>query len=989
MNGVSLPQLSATDQTDVIATLRNQIAGEVRTTSHDRMLYATDASIYQVPPLGVVIPKHLDDVRAAVRFAGAHNIPILPRGGGTSLAGQTVNRALVLDFSRHCNAFENVDVDGRTATVEPGIVLDHLNAALAPHSLMFAPDVATASHANIGGMIGNNSAGAHSVLYGRTVEHLQALDVLLADGAELHLTAGQTQLDHRVGQKTRRIAQIVQSVAGDIRQRYPKITRRVNGYNMDMLLDQIERSQTQHFERVNLAHLLCGSEGTLGVTLRATVNLVPTPTCKGLAIGAFADVESALQQVGAILQTKPSAVELIDDVILNLAAQNNEYQRYVELLPKLNGKVPGAILYVEYFADDQAMLSAKFDSFQRLRSTPEMVIHTDPSAMAAAWKLRKAGEPLLYGMTGPRKPITFIEDAAVVPARLVDFVCAVRAMLHRHGTTASFYAHASVGCLHIRPMIALSDPADRMKMQHIAEETCDLVREFNGALSGEHGDGRLRSHLLERFYGSAICDAFARIKSVFDPNNLMNPGNITAPHSMTEQLRVRPDDHDACVPEVETFFKYASEGNFGEAVHMCNGAGVCRRTTGGTMCPSYRALHDERHATRGRGNALRLAITGQFNGNGQRSAPKWNDAETIRTLDLCMSCKACKAECPSNVDVARLKSEYMAQSYAAGRTIPLAAQLFSRVRQSNRLGSALHPIANLLLHSPLRAVADELLGLDARRSLPRYGPSLLRWQRRRARPEANRPVVLLFADCFSTYNEPHIGRAAVTVLETLGYRVECVDAGCCGRPAISLGLLGDALPQCSITADALIGLMQKHNAIALIGLEPSCVSAIVDDWQDLRLNVDQPRLRDMAGRMFAIEDFIESRWDHHPLRPELLTNESSSTAPVLLHGHCHQKALWGIDNTAALLQRCIGGPLDVLDSGCCGMAGAFGYMENHYDLSMAVGETALFPLVRAQPEAIVAAPGTSCRHQLHDALHIHARHPIELVADQLVNRCPA
>lgn len=986
--------------------LQARIAGEVRVDRHYRMLYATDASIYQVEPVGVVIPTNLDDVRATVRFAAEHGIALLPRGGGTSLAGQTVNNALVIDLSRHCTAVLDIDSNQRRATVEPGIILEQLNRALAPHGLMFGPDVATAAQATIGGMIGNNSAGAHSILYGRTVENLRAADVMLADGTELRLDEGAALRDPRVAEITRRVATVVHSVAGQIRERYPKTKRRVDGYNLDLMLDQMERSQTTNYEKVNLAHLVCGSEGTLAVTLRAELDLVSTPKNVAMAIVAFDNVEAALMAVGPILETNPSAVELVDDVIIHLAARNSEYRRYIELLPQLTctkagvlteSSVPGAVLYVEYFGDAPGDIDASFAKLGKLFERERIIEYRDPAAMAGAWKLRKAGEPLLYGMPGERKPITFIEDTAVEPAKLVEFIREFRALLEKYNTYASYYAHASVGCLHIRPLIALASENGRETMQKIAEEATDLVKQFGGALSGEHGDGRLRSHLLRRFFGDEISDAFRRIKDIFDPELRLNPGNIVDPPGMTESLRVRPKDEEITIPqrEIRTFFRYRSEHGFAEAATLCNGAGICRKTRGGTMCPSYRATRDERHATRGRGNALRLAISGQFDTDGLRSGqmgggPLWNDPATLETFDLCLSCKACKSECPSNVDIARLKSEYLAQSYLAGRKVPGAVKMFADVRKWNARGSALHPIANFLSRSPLQAIAKQFIDIHPKRSLPPLGPSLFKWYKNRPAKNAGGPAVILFPDCFTSYSEPHIGRAAITVLESFGYRVVLPgfargSGGCCGRPKISLGLLKDAIPHCAEVADLYMELMERENAVALIGLEPSCVSAIVDDWLDLKIDVDQVQLRELAERTLAIEDFLELHWDAHPNREKVI-NAAFAGPPVLLHGHCHQKALWGVDRTASLLWRVCGDRLRVLDSGCCGMAGAFGFTLDHYDLSMAVGETSLFPFLREEPEATILAPGTSCRHQVHDALNREAKHPIEFIAGMLQSR---
>ncbi len=965
--------------------------GEVRFGRHDRMLYATDASMYQVEPVGVVVPRSIADAERAARFCIEQNVAILPRGGGTSLAGQCVNDAVVIDFSAHCRRMIDVDAASMRAEVEPGIVLDHLNAALAPRGLMFGPDVATSSHANLGGMIGNNSAGAHSILYGRTVEHVIELDVLLASGHRLRFHEGAAEQDSIARDLTQQIANVILSREREIDARFPRTIRHVDGYNLDLMLRQIKASTPGTFDRVNLAHLVCGSEGTLAITLGATLNLVPLPKVRGLAIASFSGVDDAMRSLTTILTSNPAAVELIDDVVINVALQNREYRQYVDLLPAPPHGTRGAVLYVAYFADSLDALRARFDALGSLLPSHVIKRYEEPVAIAQAWKLRKAGEPLLHGLHGMRKPVTFIEDTAVNPDRLADFVADFRAMVARHGTTAAYYAHASVGCLHIRPMINIKDEADTRTMRAIAEEATDLVLKYGGALSGEHGDGRVRTHLLERFYGPVVCEAFRHIKAIFDPKNLLNPGNLIdmRPENMTSSLRVRPHEQVINVPAVRTFFRYERDHGFGEAVEMCNGAGVCRRMVGGTMCPSYRATLDERHATRGRGNALRLAITGQFSPDG--SSPAWNDAETKATLDLCLACKACKSECPSNVDIAKLKAEYAAQGFAHGEKPSLATRLIADVRTLNRIGSALHPVANVVNRLGIvRRAANRMLGFHSTRPLPEFGPSLLRWMNRRVSgglTNAAAPAVVLYADCFTTYNEPHIGRAAVEVLESFGYRVILQDAGCCGRTLISTGLLHDAQQVCRSTASSLMNIVEREQAIAVLVCEPSCLSAIKDDWMELDMGDDFPvqSLRDLAQRSFLVEQFLESHWDRHPREPSL-RDPATDDRPIVLHGHCHQKSLWGVDSSAGFLRRVFGSRLRVLDSGCCGMAGQFGYIRDHYDLSMRIGEQSLFASLRDLPEACIAAPGTSCRQQIHDGMNRRsAQHPIEIIAASIRN----
>ncbi|MFG0258854.1 MAG: FAD-binding and (Fe-S)-binding domain-containing protein, partial [Phycisphaerales bacterium JB041] len=896
----------------VETALRSRVSGDIRFGRHDRMLYATDASMYQVEPLGVVIPESVDDAAEAVAVCAEHGVPVLPRGGGTSLAGQCTTRAVVIDVSRSCCAVSAIDTERGRCAVEPGVTVDDLNARLASSGWFFAPDPATSRHACVGGCIGNNAAGSRSVRYGRTSENLLSLEVCLADGARLRLGPGAGRADARAASLAVGVADIVRRHAALIRERFPKTIRRNAGYGLDTIQSQLDAGVEP--ENLDLTPLLCGSEGTLAYTLGATLKLHRLPAARGLAVVAFASVEESIDAVPAILTTGPSAVELLDDMVIGLARANREYRRDVDLLPELPGGVVRAVLYVEFFADsDSGELAERFSRLREVVRSPAVATHTDAESMQRAWALRKAGEPLLHGIAGDRKPITFVEDNAVPVERLGEFVRRFREIVTRHGTRAAFYAHASVGVLHVRPLIDPHSPGDRRIMQAIAVEVADLAKELGGVMSGEHGDGKLRSPLLERFYGPELIRAMREVKTLFDPRGLMNPGNIVEPlgvealprriESITERTRLAPTGQERDVPPVWTHFAFADQHGFSGAVEMCNGAGVCRKRSGGTMCPSYQATLDERHSTRGRGNALRLAITGQLGSaaaSGQ-TAPDWNDAETLRTLDLCLSCKACKAECPSNVDVARLKAEYVAQSYAARGGPTLAARMLGNVRTLNRLGSIAPGLTNVLANSPLgKAMSRRLLGIDPRRGLPKFTRPLTRRVDRGVarRPEdlpAGAPAVVLFGDCFTVYNEPGIGMAAVRVLRAFGYSVALADAGCCGRAQISTGLLGEASRTMAHTVSRLMPWVRDDRVHAVVVAEPSCQSAICDDWLDLRSPAPDADVRAVAAKTPSIEAFLESRWGSHPRTPEWSAHGAEAADQVLYHGHCHAKALWGND----------------------------------------------------------------------------------------------
>lgn len=995
--------------------LANAVAGEVRLDAHNRMLYATDASLYQVEPLGVVIPRDTDDAAAAVAFCGSHALPILPRGGGTSLAGQCTNRAVVLDLSPNCRRILEVNAAEKWCRVEPGITVDDLNDELArmrgddaqpsPAELFFAPDPATARHANIGGCIGNNAAGARSILYGRTSESLLGLDACLIDSSRVRLERGAATRDPRVMELSRRVLNVVRRHSSLIRERFPKTIRRNAGYALDMILTQVSGADgallddDRALQQMNLAHLLCGSEGTLAVTLGAQLLLHNRPKARGLAVLGFDSLEGAIDLVNPILTTSPSAVELLDDTVVDLARANAEYARYVELMPQPNAGVLKAVLYVEFFDQSAEAIARRFDHLAQVVGDVPMQRHTNAAAMLNAWKLRKAGEPLLHGVPGHRKPITFVEDNAIPVENLPTFVRELKKIVAAQGTFAAFYAHASVGVLHVRPLIDIHDPDDRVRMRTIAVQTADLARSLGGVMSGEHGDGRVRGPLLERFFGPELMGAFREIKGIFDPHNLLNPGNIIEARpieTMTQKLRVEPTpSRPVTVPtSVDTFFDYSDQHGFDGAVEMCNGAGVCRKKQGGTMCPSYMGTLDERHATRGRGNALRLAITGQLsqmqedsgsatNAPSAPTASIWADPGTIQTLHLCLSCKACKTECPSNVDIARLKAEYTAQRYRE-QGAPLKARILGAVRTLNQLGAIAPAIANATGDwGPVRAMINAVLGFHPKRSLPRFARPLdAAWEQSDQRgDDAKKPKVVLFGDCFVMYNEPGVGLAAKRVFEACGYEVILADAGCCTRAKISVGLLGEAIEEADATLERLMPYILDRSVVAILVAEPSCLSAIKDDWLQLKMRGDMQHRRMLAGKAWLPEHFLDAMWDKHPSRPAFRPYQGDE--PMLLHGHCHQKALWGAQTSAGALARIPNANLRTLDTGCCGMAGSFGYTKDRYDLSMKIGELALFPAVRASPGATVAAPGTSCRHQVHDGCAREAKHPIQILAEHL------
>jgi FAD/FMN-containing dehydrogenase/Fe-S oxidoreductase len=942
---------------DLYHALKERISGEVRFDKVSRSIYSTDASIYEIEPIGVVIPRTHEDVFAVMEITRDFNVPVLPRGGGTSLAGQTVGEAVVVDMSKHLNRVLDVNTEERWALVEPGVVQEQLNLHLRPMGYLFGPDTSTANRATLGGMMGNNSAGSHSILYGKTIDHVLEMDVVLASG-ELR-TLGEMKFDEAVhkGGIEGRVADIVNNNREEIDRRYPKIQRRVSGYN----LDEFVRNG-----KFNLAKLVVGSEGTLATVHQARVRIEPRPPATALCVVHFADIVESIRASEIILPFKPSAIELVDDLILSLARDSLELSRQMGFV---EGK-PAALLLVEFYGENRQELQSRIESLEAALKREKFgyawVRAFDAAEQLAIWKLRKAGLGLLLGMKGERKPIAFIEDCAVDPSRLPEFFVRFRDVIHKYGTTAGYYGHASVGCLHIRPLINTKDARDIQTMKAMTDEIADMVMEFGGGMSGEHGDGLARSYLNEKLFGPQLYKAFQDVKRAFDPQNRMNPGKIVNAPPMTENLRYGPGYRTLTI---NTHYDFTREGGLATAVELCNGAGVCRKKNEGTMCPSYMVTLEDVHSTRGRANYMREILAGNVD------AREFTGTALHDVLDLCLECKGCKAECPSNVDMAKLKYEFLAHYNEANGT-PLRSRLFANIHGLSRMASVWPALANAAGRNPLlRRLLDRFLGVDARRKLPPIaGQTFESWfeKRRTAETAGNAGKVVFFHDTFLNFNYPEVGIAATMLLEAAGYRVELAERRCCGRPMISKGLPEEARANADFNVRRLAPFVAQGYAI--VGCEPSCILTFRDEYPDL---LKGEAVNAVARASYLLEEFVvrekaEGRW-------KLALKQQPEKA--LVHGHCHEKALIGsrfLKESLALAYT-----VEEIDSGCCGMAGSFGFEKEHYDLSMAIGRRRLFPAVEKQPEAIVVAPGVSCRQQVEQATGRRALHPAEALARAL------
>jgi FAD/FMN-containing dehydrogenase/Fe-S oxidoreductase len=950
--------------------LQREIAGEVLLDPFDRGRYSTDASMYQVEPLAVVVPRTDADVQAALGLAREFGVAVTARGGGTSQAGQTVGDGLIIDYSKYLGEVIELDAEARTVWVEPGVVLDRLNRHLRPHGLFFPVDISTSSRATLGGMAANNACGARSIRYGIMVDNLLAIDALLADGEPIRFgevpgNLGSAAIPARYLELVQSVRAIAARETDAIATAFPKVQRRVGGYNLDRV------DPSGH----NMAQLLVGSEGTLALFRRLLLRLQPLPRHRVLGVCHFPTFHDAMVSTKAIVELAPSAVELVDRTILELGREIPAYRHLIERFVR---GAPDALLLVEFAGDEPDEQRLQLQRLRELMADlgfPDTVVEAiQPSAQAGIWDVRKAGLNIVMSMKGAGKPVSFIEDCAVPLEHLPDYTARLTELFARHGTSGTWYAHASVGCLHVRPILNLKQEQDVRAMRAIAEEAFALVRAYKGAHSGEHGDGLVRSEFHGAMFGKRVVRALEEVKRAFDPRGLLNPNKIVHAPPMDERRLFRYPAEYRAAP-VETALDWSAWGGFLGAAEMCNNNGACRKAEPGVMCPSYRVTRDEQHLTRGRANTLRLALSGQL-GPDALTSPGM-----AATLDLCVSCKACRRECPTGVDVARMKIEVMHQM-RRHRPLPLRDRAIAYLPRYAPQASRARWLMHLRDRVPGGAVVSErALGFSARRSLPRWHSSPYRpTPDGHALAGGGRDVVL-FADTFTTWFEPDNARAAVAVLQAAGYRVHAPQPPtrrplCCGRTFLAAGLVEHARDEARSTLAALGRFVERGTPV--VGLEPSCLLTMRDEFTAL---LPGPATAALAEQALLFDEFL---WREQAAGRLRLSLGGNGSRRALVHGHCHQKAFGAMEAMTGCLGLVPELQVETIESSCCGMAGAFGYEVEHHAISLRMAELSLLPAVRAAgPDALIVANGTSCRHQIRDGTGREAVHAARVLAAAL------
>jgi len=940
-------------------TLSKEIQGDIRFDKITREIYSTDASIYKIMPICVAIPKTAEDIKSIIQIAWEQRIPILPRGGGSSLSGQTVNEAIVIDFSKHLNKINNIDVSSQKAIVEPGITIDQLNYQLKSHNLFFTPDPSTSNRATVGGVIGNNSCGSHSVIYGKTIDHILKLNTVLSDGtncvfepikhSELDLKLTSNSLESQIYIKS---LNLYRNYKDEVKLRFPKILRRVGGYNLDTV------SSKDYFD---ITKLIVGSEGTLTTILEAEINLETIPKNKGLLVLEFDDLMKSMEAITLTLEANPSSVEHIGQLILKEARGSTGFSSGIDFL---SGE-PHDLLIIEFDGNSIKEVEFKLKQLKKNIDKSKLpyasTILLNEDDQNKVWQIRKAGLGLLMNIPGEAKAIPFVEDTAVSPEKLPAYVKRFDEIVKSHKTTAGYYGHASVGCLHIRPFINLKSNSDIEKMLSISEEISDLVKEFDGSLSGEHGDGIVRGAWTKKMFGSKIYQAFQELKKSFDPKNIMNPGKIIDTPKMTSNLRYGASYKTF---PIKTKLSFKNEGGFASAIEMCNGQGACRKINDGTMCPSFMATKEEIDSTRGRANALRGALSGSISLNSLHSK------EMYQVLDLCLECKACKKECPSGVDMAKIKYEFLHQYYKYNK-IPLRSRLVGNISTLNKIGSKFPKLFNSIINSHLnRWIMDKIFSLDKRRTLPNIVKSNFNTSNT-DNHELNQKTIIFFLDTFTKYNHPDVGYSALKILKSIGFNPMIIEMKCCGRPMISKGLLDQAEQNATSIIKELSPYARK--GIKIVGVEPSCISAIKDDYPSLLKYSEEVTLVS-ENSMLLQELLLEEKEKYkHKLNP--------LEGNIAIQIHCHERAMKNSDSATKVLKMIPDSNVTEIPSGCCGMAGSFGYEKEHFDISSKIANERLIPFLNnMNPEDYVVTTGVSCRHQILDFTDKQPLHFAEILA---------
>lgn len=974
---------------DFLKELKYLLSGDLFFDNATRLQYATDASAYRELPLAVARPKNKEDVRRLILFSREHKIPLIPRGAGTSLAGQVVGNGLVVDISKYMNKVLEVNAEEKWVRVEPGVVLDELNKMLEPTGLFFGPETSTSNRCVIGGMVGNNSCGAHSLLYGSTRDHTLELEVLLSDGSEaVFKPVSKKQIEElQIGDNLenkiyRNISNILSNPENqaNIRREFPNplVKRRNTGYALDLLLDS--EPFTGKEEPFNFCKLLAGSEGTLAFTTEITLNLVPLPPkVKGLICVHFESRHDAFHANLIALKHNPGAVELMDDLILQQTKDNIEQRKNRFFL--LGD--PAAILIIEFARDTKEEILEIAKNLEADMRKAGFGYHF-PTVFGAdipkVWNLRKAGLGLMSNLPGDSKPVSLVEDTAVNPEVLPEYLTEFQLMMEKYGLSAVYHAHIATGELHLRPVLNLKDPKDVELFYTVALETAQLVKKYRGSLSGEHGDGRLRGEFIQLMVGEKNYQIFKEIKNTWDPENIFNPGKIVNTPSMKTSLRYEPGKPTR---EIKTVFDFSHDHGMMRAVERCNGSGDCRKSEiiGGTMCPSFMATRDENNTTRARANVLREFLTHSTKKN------PFDHQEVYNVLDLCLSCKGCKSECPSSVDIAKYKAEFL-QHYYQEHGIPLRTRAIAYISQLNRLGMLIPAITNFFFSNPYTSsFIKGVLGFAPKRSIPLlYKMTLRSWMKTnllKLNP-ANNPKgkVYLFVDEFTEYNDTEIGIKTIKLLTALGYQVQLANHKESGRTFLSKGLVKKARSIADFNVKMLSGVINENTP--LIGIEPSGILTFRDEYLEL---VDKEWIepaKKLAKSCLMFDEFLEREIKAGKIEKSIFTSQAKK---IRLHGHCYQKSLASTAPTKFMLSFPENYEVEEIKSGCCGMAGSFGYEKEHYELSMKVGELVLFPEVRkTEAETLIAAPGTSCRHQIKDGTGRRAFHPIEIMYDALIKR---